>query len=46
MLLEATANKEPKLKLGLLSTSEDLAFDLSSLQTPKPNPRRLLYNSK
>lgn len=46
MLLEATTNKEPKLELELFSTSEDLGFDLSSLQTPKPNPRRLLYHSE
>lgn len=42
MLLEATTNKKPSLELGLLSTSEDLAFDLSSPQTLKPNPRKLL----
>lgn len=42
MLLEATTNKKPSLQLELLSTSEDLAFGLSSAQTLKPNPGRLL----
>lgn len=42
MLLEATTNKKPSLQLELLSTSEDLAFGLSSTQTLKPNPGRLL----